>query len=163
MPTQRRWGRMNEPDVVIEENNHRQISIMDIRDKFARLAEQLVKDGEKEKAQEVIKKVVELTPNDKLPYDYSMLPVVSALYSCGLTAEAEKISVEMTNDYQKIIVWLQNLQKDGFSENREYGMSVSVLGYLGREAMINGATQTAEYIDKVYSSILGVGIEESLK
>ncbi|MBR4267856.1 MAG: DUF2723 domain-containing protein [Bacteroidales bacterium] len=157
------WGRMNEPDVVIEENNHRQISIMDIRDKFARLAEQLVKDGEKEKAQEVIKKVVELTPNDKLPYDYSMLPVVSALYSCGLTAEAEKISVEMTNDYQKIIVWLQNLQKDGFSENREYGMSVSVLGYLGREAMINGATQTAEYIDKVYSSILGVGIEESLK
>ena len=46
------WGRMNEPDVVIEENNHRQISIMDIRDKFARLAEQLVKDGEKEKAQE---------------------------------------------------------------------------------------------------------------
>ena len=53
------WGRMNEPDVIIEENNRRQISIIDIRGTLARLADKLTLEGKKDKAQEVLKNEME--------------------------------------------------------------------------------------------------------
>jgi hypothetical protein len=155
-----KWGRMNAPDVTIEENNRRQMSIVDLRNMFSRLATQLVADRQTDKAQEVMKKCLGLMPKDRLPYDYKMLPVVSALYASGMRAEAEKVSSEMADEYHQIFTWLTGLASDGFREDRESGLCLSVVGYLAKIAEINGSSKTAEYVDKVYKQMSGESIFE---
>ncbi|MCR4560978.1 MAG: DUF2723 domain-containing protein [Bacteroidales bacterium] len=154
------WGRMNESDVTIEENNRRQMAILDLRNLFSRLALQLVEDGKTDKAKEVMNKCLTLMPKDKLPYDYKMLPVVSALYASGMTGEAEKVSMEMADEYQQISSWLSGLSSDGFREDREFGLCISIVGYLAKIAEVNGSKKTADYIDNVYKQIAGESILE---
>ncbi|MBO4771267.1 MAG: hypothetical protein J5595_01880, partial [Bacteroidales bacterium] len=151
-----KWGRMEEPDVIIEENNRRQISIMDIRGMMSRLAECLVAEGEKTKAQEVLKKCLALMPPEKLPYDYSMLPVVNAMYSAGLSTEANEICRKMADDYDQILSWLDGLQRDGFYEQREFSMGISIVAYLAQQLLDAGEDETAEYVAKIYSKYAGI-------
>jgi hypothetical protein len=150
------WGRMNEPDVVIEENNRRQISIMDIRGMMSRLTERLVAEGDKQKAQEVIKKCIELIPSDKVPYDYTMLPVISAMYSAGLNDEANSICLQMADEYDQILNWLDKLRRDGFYEQREFNMGVSIIGYLAQQLIDNGAEDEAEKVANIYTKYAGM-------
>ena len=151
-----KWGRMNEPDVVIEENNRRQISIMDIRGMMSRLTERLVAEGDKQKAQEVIKKCIELIPSDKVPYDYTMLPVIGAMYSAGLNDEANSICLQMADEYDQILNWLDKLRRDGFYEQREFNMGVSIIGYLAQQLIDNGAEDEAEKVANIYTKYAGM-------
>jgi hypothetical protein len=150
------WGRMNEPDVVIEENNRRQISIMDIRGMMARLAECLAAEGEKAKAQEVIKKCLELVPDDKVPFDYTMLPVINAMYSAGLKDEANAVCMTMADEYDQILAWLDNLRRDGFYEQRETSMSISILGYIAQQLIDNASDAEAEKVTQMYTKYAGM-------
>ncbi len=150
------WGRMNEDDVVIEENNRRQIGIMDIRGTFARLATQLVDDGEKDKAQEVLKKCLELVPSHKVPYDYTMLPVITALYHSGMKTEAEAVVAQMTDEYKAISDWLAGLAADGMVEGGELRFVASILGMLSRECEENGSKELMEKTLEYYSQAAGL-------
>ena len=136
------------------------MKILDLRNLFSRLAMQLVEDGKTDKAKEVMNKCLTLMPKDKMPYDYKMLPVVSALYASGMTSEAEKVSMEMADEYQQISSWLSGLASDGFREDREFGLCMSVVGYLAKIAEVNGSKKTAEYIDNVYQQISGESVFE---
>lgn len=146
-----KWGRMNEPDVIIEENNRRQISIMDIRGIMSRLAVCLVEKGEKGKAKEVINKCIEIMPESKLPYDYTMLPVIEAMYSSDLTDEANKICVQMANEYDQILAWLSKLRREGMYEQRETSMSISILGFIAQQLIDNGDDSDADKVTQIYS------------
>ena len=154
------WGRMNAPDVTIEENNRRQISIMDIRNTLSRLATALLAENQKDKAQEIMKLCLDLMPSDKVPYDYKMLPVVSALYACGMTTEAETVSIQMADEYGKIVNWLLSLKMQGFNEDREYGLGITIISYLAKVAVMNNADKTAEYIDGIYNQLTGSSMFE---
>ncbi|MBQ9214654.1 MAG: DUF2723 domain-containing protein [Bacteroidales bacterium] len=149
------WGRMNEPDVSIEENNRRQFAIIDLRNTLSRLAFQLSEEGQMNKAQEVMKKCLDLMPKDKFPYDYKMLTVINALYASKMETTAEKVSMEMADDFFATTSWLSSLASDGFNEDREYNLCMTIVGYLARIASENGSDKTAEYIDKLYQQISG--------
>ena len=93
------WGRMNEPDVLIENYNIRVLGIMKIRDVFYRLADALIKEGKKEKAEKVLDKIVKLTPNDKLPFDYFMVPIAETYYKLNKTEKANALVKELADIY----------------------------------------------------------------
>jgi hypothetical protein len=151
-----KWGRMEEPDVIIEENNRRQISIMDIRGMMSRLAEKLVAEGDKQKAQEVLKRCLALMPPEKVSYDYTMLPVINALYSADLVSDANDICVQMAEEYDQILAWLDGLRRDGFNEQREFNMSLSIIGYLAQQLLDNGADDAAEKVADIYTKYAGM-------
>ena len=151
-----KWGRMEEPDVIIEENNRRQISIMDIRGMMSRLAEKLVAEGDKQKAQEVIKKCLALMPPEKVSYDYTMLPVINAMYSAELAADANAICLQMAEEYDQILSWLDDLRRDGFYEQREFNMGLSIIGYLAQQLLDNGAEDAAEKVADIYTKYAGM-------
>ncbi|MCR5454187.1 MAG: hypothetical protein K6F33_04275, partial [Bacteroidales bacterium] len=151
-----KWGRMNEPDVVIEENNRRQISIMDIRGMMSRLAVCLANEGEKAKAQEVIKMCLDILPDNKVPYDYTMLPVIDALYATGLTDEANKVCMTMSEEYDDILSWLDKLRREGYYEQRETSISISIVGYIAQQLMDNGSDEDAEKVAEIYSKYAGM-------
>jgi len=77
------WGRMNEPDVYIDENNARMMT--NIRNSFNRLASQLIKENKKDSAIAVLDRCQELVPNDIVPYQYFALELAESYVRAGAT------------------------------------------------------------------------------
>jgi len=65
------WGRMNQPDVYIDENNGRMMT--NIRNSFNRLASGLIKENKKDSAIAVLDHCQELVPANVIPYEYFAL------------------------------------------------------------------------------------------
>ncbi|SHF77781.1 Protein of unknown function [Mariniphaga anaerophila] len=79
------WGNVNAPDVFLDDYNKKAIRIIQARYMFSRLAEALVTEGKKQKAEEVIDKMFELFPNEKLPLSYDSFPAVEQYLRAGAT------------------------------------------------------------------------------
>lgn len=121
------WGRMNEPDVLIENYNIRVLSIMKIRDVFYRLADALIKEGKNEKAEKVLDKIVELTPNEKLPYDYFMVPICQAYYRINKSDKANVLVKKLADIYTDNLTYylsLSGAHANTVAYETKVGMSV---------------------------------------
>jgi len=90
---------MNEPDVLIENYNIRVLNIMKVRDVFYRLADALIKEGKNKKAEEVLDRIIELTPHHQLSYDYFVVPIAEAYYRLNLPEKANEIVRQLANIY----------------------------------------------------------------
>ncbi|WP_372949507.1 protein O-mannosyl-transferase family [Mariniphaga sp.] len=77
------WGNVNHPDVFLDDYNKKAIRIIQARYMFARLAEALVNEGLNKKAEEVIDKMFELFPNEKMPLTYDSFPAVEQYLRAG--------------------------------------------------------------------------------
>lgn len=144
------WGGMGNDNVTIEENNRRQINIIGVREMFARLATSLIANNEKDKAKEVIKKCLEITPPDQVYYDQSMLPLVEAMYKADMQAEAAEISQKMGDEYDQILNHLLNLRNSGIIESREQTIGVAIIGQLAQYAILYNQNSIAERLSKMY-------------
>ena len=126
-----KWGRMNQNDVLIDHYNQRVISIMQIRNVFARLASALLKENKKEKAIAVLDRIVELTPNNQLPYDYNMLPIAEAYYNAGEMEKANKLVKELARIYKHDLNYYLNLPPQFIgSVNYEIQIGMNVMQQL---------------------------------
>jgi MFS family permease len=104
------WGRMNEPDVLIDENVLRVISIMKIREVFYRLADALIVENKTDKALKVLDKMMILTPNSQIPYDYLMIPVAEAYYRTNHIEKANQIINIMADMYSDDLNYYLNFK-----------------------------------------------------
>ena len=93
-----RWGRMNAPDVYLDYYTRRTISIIKIRNLFARLAMSLVEEGKKDSAVAVIDKSIELLPKEKMPYDIFTVGQVEAYYAAGAKEKADSLARDYAGD-----------------------------------------------------------------
>ena len=145
-----RWGNLGSDDVTIEENNRRQINIIGIREMFSRLAMQLVKEGKTDKAQEVIKKCLEITPPDQVYYDQTMLPLVQAMYAADMKDLAVEISKKVADEYDGLLQYYLALKNDNITESRESNLGVGIIGQLAQYAALNQQDDLAEKIWTLY-------------
>ncbi len=104
-----RWGRMNQPDFYMDENNARLLNIMDVRNNFARLTMQLMVENKTDSAIAVVDKCIEVLPHEKVPFDQYMISFAKAYYWCG--------AVEKGNELTKIIA-------DKFFDDLNYYLSL---------------------------------------
>lgn len=103
------WGRMNAGDVHMDYYSQRTLNVIRFRSLYTRLAMELLAEGKKDKAIDVLDRCHELTPWKVLPYDQYItgitLPgpggeyirhegLVEAYYLCGEKEKAEAISAE---------------------------------------------------------------------
>ncbi|MBN2522314.1 MAG: DUF2723 domain-containing protein [Bacteroidales bacterium] len=86
-----RWGNMNDPDVYLDDFHTRTMSIIRLRLRFTQLAEELVKEGETEKAISVLDRCLELTPNEKIPYDYTLIRMADLFFQCDRPERAGRL------------------------------------------------------------------------
>jgi len=84
-----RWGGIEDSHVYLDENNMRMIS--NFRYSFASLANALYEEGQTEKAHIVLDRCMELSPNERVPYNTSVLPLIQTYYSLNDTAKANEI------------------------------------------------------------------------
>jgi hypothetical protein len=85
------WGRMNEPDVLIDNHYLRTFSLLHIRLNFARLAKQLILEGKQDSAVKVINRCLELTPVASIPHDIYSLKLAEVCYLGGLNTQGDDI------------------------------------------------------------------------
>jgi len=106
------WGRMNEEDVQLDYNTIRTMSVIRFRSLYTRLALQLLEEGDKERAVEVLDRCMELAPSRVLPFDQYItgitMPgsngdiihhegIIEAYYLSGANEKANEIVLEHYN------------------------------------------------------------------
>ncbi|MCK4749766.1 MAG: DUF2723 domain-containing protein, partial [Bacteroidales bacterium] len=78
-----RYGRMEQPDVHLDYYNIRTLSVIRLRNKFTRLANELIAINKLDSAVVVLDRCMELMPHPKVPYDAFVPPISKAYYSCN--------------------------------------------------------------------------------
>jgi hypothetical protein len=84
-----RWGNMNNPDVYLDETNRRMT--MNLRNNFHRLASALINEGKKDSARMVLDKCIEVIPDNCIPFDYFVIPLVEDYYTIGENEKANAL------------------------------------------------------------------------
>ncbi|HBF87847.1 MAG TPA: hypothetical protein DDX39_04315 [Bacteroidales bacterium] len=84
-----KWGGINDPNVYMDENNLRMT--MNLRNNFARLADELLKEGKKDSAIVVLDKCLEVMPNNTVPFNYFNLGIAEGYYKAGINEKANGI------------------------------------------------------------------------
>jgi hypothetical protein len=100
------WTGMSDKDVYFGTYDLRNFRILEIRETFALLADHLILEGKKEKALEVLDRCVELTPDEKIPYDMSMYEIIHNYYKIGQFEKAGIIIDTLANRYKKELEYL---------------------------------------------------------
>lgn len=108
------WGRMNADDVQLDYYTIRTMSVIRFRSLYTRLALQLLEEGDRDRAIEVLDRCMELSPSHVLPFDQYIsgitLPgrdggiihhegIIEAYYLCG---EMEKGNRILSEHYRKL-------------------------------------------------------------
>ena len=81
-----KWGNIEDPKVNLDDNNVRMI--MNTRMVLGRLAVALAREGKPEKAKEVIRLGMKYMPDERVNFDYFVIPFAEASYMVGDTTEA---------------------------------------------------------------------------
>ncbi|MBU8892219.1 MAG: DUF2723 domain-containing protein [Bacteroidales bacterium] len=89
-----RWGGIEENDIYYDENNIRMFS--NLRSSFGRLAEKLIEEGKRDSALLVLDRCMDLFPDHKIPYNNTLLSVISAYYHAGAVEKANLLVEELS-------------------------------------------------------------------
>jgi hypothetical protein len=106
------WGRMNEPDVLIDNHCLRTFSILRFRLNFARLAKQLVMEGKRDSAIRVLNRCFELTPSRAIPHDIYSLKFAESCYLAGLTDLGDSVLLAYKKQCIQEIQYFNSLPKN---------------------------------------------------
>jgi tetratricopeptide (TPR) repeat protein len=85
------WGNVNDPDIYLDEYNKKAINIIQARYMFARLSEALIAKGDNKKAIEVLDRMFEIFPNEKMPLTFDSFPAVELYYRSGEIEKANQL------------------------------------------------------------------------
>jgi hypothetical protein len=88
-----RWGGIDKNDIYFDENNIRMFS--NLRSSFGRLAEKLIKENKKDSAVMVLDRCMKLFPDEKIPYNNTLISVISAYYHAEAYETANDLVQEL--------------------------------------------------------------------
>ena len=120
-----RWGRMNAPDVYLDYYTRRTISIIKVRNLFARLAMSLVQEGKKDSAVAVVDRSMELLPKEKMPYSIFTLGQIEAYYAAGAKEKADSLATDYAGDLKAELNYYYSFPRD-MASSLEYPKKVSL-------------------------------------
>ncbi|HEC44600.1 MAG TPA: DUF2723 domain-containing protein [Bacteroides sp.] len=78
-----KYGRMEQPDVHLDYYNIRTLSVIKLRNKFTRLANELINVNKMDSASLALDRCLELMPHPKVPFDAFVPPIANAYFRCG--------------------------------------------------------------------------------
>lgn len=84
-----KWGNISDPSVKLDDNNARMV--MNTRNIVGRLASALAREGKKDSVRTVVQLAMKNMPDEKVKFDYFMIPMATACYRIGDTATGNMI------------------------------------------------------------------------
>jgi tetratricopeptide (TPR) repeat protein len=112
------------PKVYLDWTHVYTISIVGLREKFARLAEILLSEGKKDKAIKVLDKITTMLPHERVPYNYEILEIINAYFLAGQKSKGEDLLRK-----------LENISKENLQYFRV--LKTEELGGVGYETKVN--------------------------
>ncbi len=104
------WGGMDKKGVYLDDVFIRSCAL-NIRQRFGALANALIDEGDKEKAIKVLDKVIEITPQENVPYDATMYSIVMGYYQAGAFEKANKVAIKLFNNFESNIKYYYSLDR----------------------------------------------------
>jgi hypothetical protein len=126
---------LQNPDIFYDENHLRFPA--NYRDKFARLANAYLADGNIAKAKEVALKCLELMPDKAVPYDVYSPQLVPVLIASGEKKKADDILDTMTRRSEQMLAYYANKPDGSLFEDDQRGYLIS-LQYVYRAGELSG-------------------------
>ena len=87
------WGGIDDPHVYLDENNVRMT--IKYRYSFASLARAFSDEGKDDKAIEVLDYCMEHMPHERVPFNFSIVPIIQSYYAANAIEKATALSAEM--------------------------------------------------------------------
>ncbi|MGD9929622.1 MAG: DUF2723 domain-containing protein [Mangrovibacterium sp.] len=128
------WGNMNDPEVYIDENNQRMM--MNIRNNFNRLAENLVNEGKADSAIEVLDRNLELIPHSVVAVNYFSQQIAENYFAAGANEKGVELMTEIYDTYKAEMEYYLSLD-DKFTPSVDEEIQ-RILYFLREMALISG-------------------------
>tara|TARA_B100001093_G_scaffold141452_1_gene133935 strand:- start:5247 stop:8285 length:3039 start_codon:yes stop_codon:yes gene_type:complete len=148
------YGNMNSPDVYLDETNLR--LVMNVRNNFSRLADQLIKEGNPTSAVKVLDKCLELMPHEKVELNYFALPIIENYYICEQNKKARDIITQMIGMIEEKLTYFGQFS----GENKD-----TILGEIQRAlSLYNSVVKIAVAFEDIeYSNKLAKGFQDQME
>jgi hypothetical protein len=102
------WGGLDEDLVYMDENNRRMT--ISLRLVFSRLAENLARNGEKEKAKEVLEKCMKVVPEENVPFDLFTLYLAENFYMIEENEQANYMVSKLADLFESNLRYYESLE-----------------------------------------------------
>ena len=89
------WGNMELPDVYLDETNRR--LSYNLRTIYGRLANQLIEEGQNDRAVEVLDRAMGKMPTEKFGFNYFVFGIIDAYYKAGAIDKAHAITEDFAD------------------------------------------------------------------
>ncbi len=123
------WGGVDKYDVYMDETNRRMT--MSLRITFSRLADQLIEEGQTEKAKEVLDKAFEVMPEHNVPYDVFVMYLAENYYAVGENEKGNELVAKLADIYEKEVDYYNRLDpKFAKSVTRDRQQALAILSRL---------------------------------
>ena len=100
-----RYGNVKDESVYVDNFSRYNINSTQIRGGFARLAEALVAEGDRERAVEVLDRGVEELPFSQVPHGYQSFPYIDAYYAAGAVEKGDALARDFARDITQRIYY----------------------------------------------------------
>ena len=108
--TKFKWGAMEVKGTFLDDVFVRSCAL-NIRQRAGALAMALIDEGKKKMAIDVLDKIVEVTPQENVPYDATMYSVVIGYYQAGASKKANEISRKLFDNYESNLKYYYSLSR----------------------------------------------------
>ena len=146
---------MNNPNVYYSED-YRNFAL-NHRSSFNTLAEALIRNGDKDKAAEVLSRSLEVIPDISIPYDYSNVQTASLFFQINQTEEAIDISRKLGS---KAIGYLEYYTTSNTAPPNEIQKHMTILSLLTRMLKQNGQDELASELETSFLDYYGIFNEQ---
>ena len=152
------FGNINEPNVYLDETNMRMT--MNIRSNFYRLADALIKEGKNDSAKVVMDYSLEIIPDEKVPYNYFVMPVAEGYYKIGEIEKGNEIFWRMIEifdeqlDYYFAFSGSRSKTYD-FEKQQNLAMLQKMIQVSNRFKQEDVANKASEVFDVYYQMYVG--------
>ncbi len=141
------WRGLNDPSIYYTEDYLG--FCLNLRSAFNSLARALIDRGEPEKAAEVLKKCLEVMPNESIPYDYFNVQSVGILIETGELELANHIA-DVTSADSK--AWLDYYIKRGVNDPQDLQKRLLFLNELARAYRANDERERANTYEELFTN-----------
>lgn len=145
-----KWGGIDRPGTYLDEQVLRMCKTYRTN-LFARLAEELITDGEREKALKLLDRSVEVIPPVNVPWDYTGLSIGQLYYELGENEKAEEILTAVVENAFRNLNWYFRLRPGQMaSVIGEIEFDLKVIGnvvYMGKQFNPEFAAKYQEEFD----------------
>ncbi len=121
-----KWGNIDLPGIYLDETNRRMC--MNFRNNFARLAEQLLIEGDTLRAIETLDRCINLMPEDNVPFNTFVLPLAEAYYKAKQYEKGDMILyrlLEIQDENLKYFFAFSHKNAQKIENEKGYAMAIT--------------------------------------